>query len=214
MGTRNMFLLAVAACFLTLIGIQALLVEQWLALHVEREEQAYIKQEILRLERFVADIDNGFRGYVLMKQSAFLGPMIAAEGRIPRVVEGLGRLTQDHPDLKGHIEVLQNRIEELLDTKRRLTMELERGQEEAVLAYIRGGEGIALAGTITFAFENLDRKLQERQREWDQDRARRIGWVRWGLPLTAIGGVVCGVTIGRHTVRSGTALRGPVTRFA
>lgn len=214
MGKRNIFLLAVTACFLTVIGIQALLVEQWLALHAEREEQAHIKQEILRLERFVADIDNGFRGYVLMKQSAFLGPMIAAEGRIPRVVEGLGLLTQDRPDLKGHIEVLQARIEELLDTKRRLTMELERGQEEAVLAYIRAGEGIALANTITLAFQNLDRKLQERQREWDQDSARRIEWVRWGLPLTAIGGVACGISIGRAAGRSGTAIRAQLTRFA
>jgi CHASE3 domain sensor protein len=213
MGTRKIFLLAVSVCFLALIGIQALLIEQWLALHAEREEQASIKQEILRLERFVADVDNGFRGYVLMKQPAFLGPMIAAEGRIPRVVEGLGRLTQDQPDLKSHIEVLQARIEELLETKRRLTMELEWGQEEAVLAYIRAGEGIALAGTIMLAFQNLDRKLQERQREWDQDSARRIGWVKWGLPLTAIGGVACGVSIGRHTVRSGTAIRGQVTRF-
>ena len=93
-------------------------------------------------------------------------------------------------------------------------MDLERGQEEAVLAYIRGGEGIALAGTITLAFQNLDRKLQERQREWDRDSARRIGWVRWGLPLTAIGGVACGISIGRNTVRSGTAVRAPVTRFA
>jgi CHASE3 domain sensor protein len=214
MGTRKIFQLAVTACFLTLIGIQALLVEQWLALHVEREEQTSIKEEILRLERLVADIDNGFRGYVLMKQSAFLGPMIAAEGRIPRLIQGLGRLTEDQPDLKGHIEVLQARVEELLDTKRRLTMELERGQEEAVLAYIRGGEGIALAGTITLAFENLDRKLQARQRDWDQDSGRRIGWVRWGLPLTAIGGVACGISVGRHTARSRTAVREPVTRFA
>jgi CHASE3 domain sensor protein len=214
MGKRSIFLLAVVGCFVAVIGIQALLVEQWLSLHAEREEQAYIKQEILRLERLVADIDNGFRGYVLMKQSAFLGPMVAAEGRIPRVLEGLGRLTNDQPDLRGHIEVLQARLDELLDTKRRLTMELERGQEEAVLAYIRGGEGLALASTITLAFQNLDRKLQERQREWDRESARRMGWVRWGLPLTALGGVACGISIGRTTVRSGTAVRAQLARFA
>jgi CHASE3 domain sensor protein len=214
MGKRSVFLLGVVGCFLAIIGIQALLVEQWLALHTEREEQAYIKQEILRLERLVADIDNGFRGYVLMKQSAFLGPMVAAEGQIPRVLEGLGRLTNDRPDLRGHMNVLQARLDELLDTKRRLTMELERGQEETVLTYIRGGEGLALANTITLAFQNLDRKLQERQREWDRDSARRTGWVRWGLPLTALGGVACGISIGRTTARTRAAVRAQQARFA
>jgi CHASE3 domain sensor protein len=209
-----MFLLTVVVSFLVVIGLQTVLVEQWLALHEEREKQATIKQEILRLERLVADIDNGFRGYVLMKQSAFLGPMVAAEGRIPRVVEGLGRLTKDRPDLRGHIEVLQARLDELLDTKRRLTMELGRGQEEAVLAYIRGGEGLALANTITLAFQDLDRKLQERQREWDRDSARRMGWIRWGLPLIAIGGVACGISIGRTTARSASAVRAQLARFA
>lgn len=214
MGKRNVFLLAMVTGFFAIIGIQALLVEEWLALHAEREEQASIKQEVLRLERLVVDVDNGFRGYVLMKQSVFLGPMVAAEGRIPRIVEGLGELTRDRPDLKGHVEVIQARVNELLDTKRRLTMELERGQEEAVLAYIRSGEGLALASTITLAFQNLDRKLVERQREWDRDSARRIGWVRWGLPLTAIGGVACGISIGRAAGRSGTAIRSRLTRFA
>jgi CHASE3 domain sensor protein len=214
MGRHSMFLLTVVVSFLVVIGLQTVLVEQWLALHEEREEQATIKQEILRLERLVADIDNGFRGYVLMKQSAFLGPMVAAEGRIPRVIEGLGRLTKDRPDLRGHIEVLQARLDELLDTKRRLTMELGRGQEEAVLAYIRGGEGLALANTITLAFQDLDRKLQERQREWDRDSARRMGWIRWGLPLIAIGGVACGISIGRTTARSASAVHAQLARFA
>jgi CHASE3 domain sensor protein len=149
-----------------------------------------------------------------MKKSPFLGPMVAAEGRIPRVVEELGRLTQGRPDLQGHIEVIHTRVDELLETKRRLTMDLELGQEESVLAYIGGGEGLALASTITLAFQDLDRKLQDRQREWDRDSKRRIGWIRWGLPLTAIGGVACGISIGRTTGRSRIEIRERFTRFA
>jgi CHASE3 domain sensor protein len=214
MGKRIMFLLTAVACVLGLISLQTVLVERWMGLHEEQEQQAQIRQEVLRLERLVADIDNGFRGYILMKQSAFLGPMVAAEGAIPRVGERLGHLTVARPDLQVRLQVLQARITELLESKRRLTMAWERGEDEAVLAYIRGGECLALASTITLAFQDFDRRLQEREREWDRDRARRSGWVRWGLPLTAIGAVVCGISIGRTTSRSRRTVPAQVARYA
>jgi CHASE3 domain sensor protein len=201
MGTRTMVVLLVVAGVGALFGIQAVLIEQWIELYQERERQTHLKQEILRLQRLVADVDNGFRGYVLMKHSAFLGPMVAAEGQIPRVVERLGELTETRPDLRGCVQIVQARVTELLETKRRLTIELERGQEETVLTYIRGGEGLALANTIALAFQDFDRRLQKGQREWEQDSAKRIGWMRWSLPLTALGGVVCGIGIGRTTDR-------------
>jgi CHASE3 domain sensor protein len=201
MGKRNTFLLAAIGCVLAVIILQVLLVNQWLAMHETRDRQADIRHEILRLERLVADIDNGFRGYVLMKQAAFLGPMIAAEGRLPGVVERLERLTRDRSDLDGRLQVLQARIIELLETKRRLTRDLEQGEEKAVLAYIKGGEGLALASTITLAFQDLDRRLYEQQRKSEEDHMQRSRWMRWGLPLTAIGGVACGISLGRTASR-------------
>ncbi len=214
MDKRRTLVLLAAALFLGLLGIQAALVEQWLAMHERRDSQAQFKQEVLRLERLVADVENGFRGYVLMRQSTFLGPMVSAEGRIPRVLERLDQLTAAQPDLKGRMQVLHARVTELLETKRRLTLDVERGEEEAVLAYIRGGEGLALANTIALAFQELDRRLEDRQRDWDRDNERRVQWVRWGLPVTAIGGVACGIGIGRTTGRSRAAMTAQMTRYA
>jgi len=197
MNARTKWKWAILTLFLGLVGIQAVMVEQWLAMDGERDRQAQIKQGMLRLERMVTDVDNGFRGYVLMKQSFFLRPMIAAEASIPRIVDGLGQMTESWPDLQGRIHVINDRILELLDTKRRLTMEMAEGKEELVLSYVRGGEGVALAQTITLAFRDFDHKLNERQREWDRDMAQVIDWVRWGVPVTAMGSIAGGFAMGR-----------------
>lgn len=180
---------------LGLIGVQGALMEEWRAIYEERERQAKIKQEILRLERLVADVDNGFRGYVLVNQSVFLGPMVSAEGAIPGVVERLSHLTDGWPELQGRIHVLRDRITGLLDAKRRLTMELENGREDVVLAYIRGGEGVAMAKTLALAFQDFDQRLEKRQK--DVQMGQKIEWVRWGLSLTAVVGFIWGIGVGR-----------------
>ncbi|MCC6140095.1 MAG: CHASE3 domain-containing protein [Nitrospira sp.] len=207
MDARTKWTVVILAFFLGLAGIQAVIVERWLALDGERDRQAQIKQSVLRLERMVADVDNGFRGYVLMKQSTFLRPMITAEASIPRIIEGLGQMTEAWPDLRGRIQVIDDRVTELLNTKRRLTMEMANGKEEAVLSYVRGGDGVALAQTITLAFQDFGRKLNERQREWDRDMAQSIAWVRWGVPATAMGGIAGGFGLGRLIGRSHRSAR-------
>ncbi len=209
MSMRKLFWMLTAGA--TLIGlsvIQTVLLEHWEAFHEERERQARIKHEVLRLERLVTDVDNGFRGYVLMKQGVFLGPMIAAEGTIPGVVEGLSLMTEERPDLQGLVGVLKTRVTELLDVKRRLTLELEHGSEQEVLAYIRGGEDLALANTIALVIQDLNRKLNQPEEERNREAAKKMDVVRWSLTIVSIGGVVCGIGIGRATCRSGqTAAR-------
>jgi CHASE3 domain sensor protein len=198
--------LAAGATLMGLLVIQTALLEQWRAIHEERDRQARIKHEVLRLERLVTDVDNGFRGYVLMKQAVFLGPMVAAEGKIPGVVEGLGRMTEEWPGIQGLVRILNDRVNELLEVKRRLTLELERGGEDEVLAYIRGGEGLALANTIALLLQDLSRKLEQQEGDQNRDAAKGVSLVRWGLAVTTVGGVVCGIGIGRATTRSGRTM--------
>ncbi len=189
--------LAAILAFVGLLGVQALLVDHWRTTYEERDHQMRVRQELLRLERLVTDVDKSFRGYVLMKQSVFLGPMVAAEGKIPGVIDGLGRMTETWPDVHGRVLVLQDRINELLDAKRRLTLELERGQDEAVLAYIRAGEGLALANTIELGFQDLSRRLDHREQQRDQRTEQVVKWMRWGLIATATGSLGLGIGIGR-----------------
>lgn len=136
-----------------------------------------------------------------MKQAAFLGPMVSAEGMIPGVMERLGHLTESWPELQGHIQVLRDRVTELLDTKRRLTLDLERGKEDDVLAYIRGGDGLAMAKTLALAFQDLDQRLTRRERDRERQQTEAIDWARWGLTATATVGFLWGLGLGRAANR-------------
>ncbi len=101
---------------------------------------------------------------------------------------------------------MNDRVNELLEVKRRLTLELERGGEEEVLAYIRGGEGLALANTIALLLQDLSRKLEQQEGDQNREAAKGVSLVRWGLAVTTVGGVVCGIGIGRATTRSGRTM--------
>jgi CHASE3 domain sensor protein len=191
------------AALLVLLSIHMVLMAQWGRIHEEQERQARIKEQVLKLERLVTDVDNGFRGYVLVKQSVFLAPMNAAEENVPRVIEELRQLTDSLPDLQGVVLVLRDRINELLEMKRRLTLELERGGEVEVVAYIRGGEGLALANTIALLSQDLKRRLEQREERQKQETANRLTFLQWGTTLTVVAGCAVGIGVGHRLCTGG-----------
>ena len=132
-----------------------------------------------------------------MKESIFLEPMVAAEGKIPRLVENLESMTAPWPDLQGRIRVLSGRVNDLLTVKRRLTKELAQGNEEDVLSYIRGKEGVVLANTIALAFEDLGTRVDQRERAQTRDRAQVRTWTRVVFAATTLGTLGLGVGMGR-----------------
>ena len=71
--------------------VQIPLLWQWNTIHHAQQQRNQIKEEILRLQRLTADIENGFRGYVLTNQSAFLHPVVSGEARVQDSVEHLMR---------------------------------------------------------------------------------------------------------------------------
>lgn len=198
MRNRKLVRLIVAGVvFLCLFGAQMVLVEQWRAIQAERDREVLITQEVLRLERLIADVDNGFRGYVLMKQSMFLEPMVAAEAKIPGVLARFGEMTEHWPELQRDVATLQQRITEFLETKRRLSVDLSLGKEEEVLAFIRGGEGVAMAKTIALAVQDVEQRIDQRRRDRKQNASQGTDWVGWSLALTAAAWFLFGVGTGR-----------------
>lgn len=203
--------LGVGLSVLCLLMVQRLLVEEWRTIEEDLQRQAWLKEEVRLLERLVVEVDSSFRGYLLAKQSVFLQAMKAADGSIPRVMERVTHLTEGWPDLQGRIEILRARVMDLLDTKRRLVMQAEQGGDEVVLAYIRGGDGLAMAKTLALAFEDLNHKID--MRRGNRQTADRLEWIRWGLTTTGAVGFLWGIGIGRTTVRTGATGRLSVSDF-
>lgn len=174
---------------------QVYILKQWHEVSNAQELRNAITVQVLQLRRLATDIDSGFRGYALMRQSVFLVPVVAAEAEIPRALERLTELTEKTPPLQGGVQVLKRRLEELIETKRRLTFKIGSGQQEEVLSYVRGGEGVALAKTIVNVFDDLDAKIEREFREADLSQAGPWKRAMWQLVAAQAGAVLVGLLL-------------------
>jgi CHASE3 domain sensor protein len=134
---------------------------QWHAISQAQQERNRIREEVLRLQWLAADVENGFRGYVLTNQTAFLHPVVTGEAKMQDSIDHLLRLTHQLPNLQARVRVLETRLRELIESKRKLTLQIDSGKQEEVLAYIRAGEGLVLSKTIEKAVEDFESRLAE-----------------------------------------------------
>ena len=68
------------------IAIHLYLVQQLLGLQEQRQELMLAEEQIHVLGRLAIDIEDGFRGYVLTKEPAFLAPLDEAEAKLDQAL--------------------------------------------------------------------------------------------------------------------------------
>ena len=151
------------------ILVQIPLVWQWHTVIHSQQLMNRIREEVLRLQWLTADIENGFRGYVLTNQATFLHPVVAGEAKVQDSVDQLLRLTKDLPNLQARVNVLAMRLHEMIESKRQLTLQIDNGKQDDVLGYIRAGEGLVLTKTIEKAVEDFNARLAEEFSRVDTD---------------------------------------------
>jgi CHASE3 domain sensor protein len=174
---------------------EAFILQQWHQTLEAQQQRSALREEVLRLRRLVADIDSGFRGYALMRQSMFLAPMVAAEAELPQAMQRLSDLTVDMPSLQGGVQVLRRRLDELVDSKRRLTGQIDNGKQEEALAYIRTGNGVALAKTVANVFDDLDMKIEHEFKDADLSQDQKQTKTMWQLVMAQAGVMFVGVLV-------------------
>ena len=171
------------------------ILQQWHQTLEAQQQRSALREEVLRLRRLVADIDSGFRGYALMRQTMFLAPMVAAEAELPQAMQRLSDLTVDMPSLQGGVQVLRRRLDELVDSKRRLTGQIDNGNQEEALAYIRTGNGVALAKTVANVFDDLDMKIEHEFKDADLSQDQKQTKTMWQLVMAQAGVMFVGVLV-------------------
>ncbi|MGD9725132.1 MAG: CHASE3 domain-containing protein [Nitrospiraceae bacterium] len=196
------YALAALAPVALFVLIQIPLVWHWHSIHQAQQQRTQIKEEVLRLQALTADIENGFRGYVLTKQSAFLHPVVHGEAKVQGVLDHLMDLTKDLPNLLARVKVLQERIHELIDTKRRLTKQMDSGEQEAVMSYIRFGDGLALSKTIEKAMEDFEVRIEGEFSRFDMEETTLKERMLQKLLIAAAGMFVLGILITRLIFRA------------
>lgn len=201
--------LGTVVVLLLLVSVEEIvIIKQWHENLETQQRRSAIREELLRIQRLVAEIDNGFRGYALMRQSIFLAPMVAAEAALPQSIQRLTQLTEDRPSLQGGVQVLRRRLDELVATKRRLALQLDNGQQEEALAYVRTGDGVVLSKTIVNLVEDLDAKLAREFGGADSAPADFKITTIWRLVAAQTGAVALGILI-MEIVIAMFSLRGP-----
>ncbi|WP_447600544.1 CHASE3 domain-containing protein [Nitrospira sp. Nam80] len=196
------YALAALAPVALFILIQIPLVWHWHSIHQAQQQRTQIKEEVLRLQALTADIENGFRGYVLTKQSAFLHPVVYGEAKVQGVLDHLLDLTKDLPNLLARVKVLQERVHELIDAKRRLTKQMDSGEQEAVMSYIRFGDGLALAKTIEKAMEDLEVRIEGEFSRFDMEETTLKERMLQKLLIADAGMLVLGIFVTRLIFRA------------
>jgi CHASE3 domain sensor protein len=182
--------------------VQIPVVWQWHAINQAQQEKHQIKEEMLRLQWLTADIENGFRGYVLTGQTAFLQPVVTGEAKVQDSIDRLLRLTQNSPNLQARIKVLTTRLRELIESKRKLTMQVDNGKQEEVLSYIRSGEGLVLSKTIEKAVEDFEGRLADEFTQVDLDEKSLKEQTIQRLLIADAAMLIIGILMARMVFRS------------
>ena len=112
------------------------------------------------------------------------------------------RLTQDLPNLQARVKVLSNRLRELIDSKRKMTLQVDNGKQEEVLAYIRAGEGLVLSKTIEKAIEDFETRIDGEFSRYDVDEASLKERTLQRLLLADAAMLLLGILVTRIVFRS------------
>lgn len=198
------YAVAALAPVILFILVQIPLVWHWHAIQTAQQTRTKITEDVLRLHRLAVDIENGFRGYVLTKQAAFLHPVVNAEAKVQGVLDHLLEVTKDRQSLHVRIKVLHARIHELIETKRRLTKQIDGGDQESVMSYIQYGDGLALSKTIEKAMEDLEVRIAEEFSRADVDETTLREGMFLKLLIADLGTLLLGILVTRVVVRAAT----------
>ncbi|WP_455378154.1 ATP-binding protein [Petrachloros mirabilis] len=185
-------------------------VQNLLDLQQQRHDLILAHEQVRKLRRLAIDIEDGFRGYVLTQQDAFLTPLKEAERRIDRVMTDtnalLARVSGSSEDLRS----LEGQLKKLLQSKHELIADIEHGNLSGVLSYVQSGEGLRLSDAIRKDLRRVEDRL-EQQRELLNTEANALSQRTFiGLWVALAGVVILGWGVSRILARS---LTNPIMRL-
>lgn len=186
-------------------SIHLLLVDRLLTIQQARHDALLTREQVHVLHRLAVDIEDGFRGYLLTEQPAFLSPLHEAEAKLtPLLVEVLDQ-TKDRPILANDLRGIERRLTELLESKHRLLAQFQAGRKSEVFSYVREGQGLALSDALRLDFRLLEDRLENEVEQYNERASSLSTLAFWGLLIAVVGVIALGLV-------SSTILAGSITR--
>jgi len=186
------------------------IVQQLLTTQQERHGLILAREQVELLQRLAIDIEDGFRGYVLTQQPAFLAPLTEAEAKVDPALASAARLLAGLSGFPDNFEPIARQLKDLLRSKHELIADIQRGDTAKALSYIRLGEGLRKSDRLRQDLRAIEDRLQD-QRHSLNVRAKALSHQTFvGLWIALAGVVIMAWISSRMLARS---LTDPITRL-
>ncbi|WP_455388854.1 ATP-binding protein [Petrachloros mirabilis] len=203
-------LLLLCALLVAGFAIHLSFIQQLLSLQQQRHGLELAIGEVHQLARLGVDIEDGFRGYVMTQQPAFLTPLTEAETKLDKTLSNANKALAELPGLSISLAPIEQQLKALLQSKHELIADIQGGTADKALAYVRSGEGLRLSDRIRIDIRTVEDRL-ERQRQSMSEQAEALSERTFvGLWIALTGVVVLGWIVSRIFARS---LTDPITRL-
>jgi signal transduction histidine kinase/CHASE3 domain sensor protein len=186
------------------------LVQQLLTLQQQRQDLILAHEQVNLLRRLAVDIEDGFRGYLLTQQPAFLAPLTEAESKIDQALEDAKRSLATASGSAATLTPIERQLKDFLRSKHELIAEVQRGDEENALAYVRSGEGLRMSDRFRQELRSIEDQLEHRRELFNEQGMALSKLTFIGLWIALAGVVILGWTSSRMLARS---LTNPLTRL-
>jgi signal transduction histidine kinase/CHASE3 domain sensor protein len=182
--------LILAFIVLPVVGMMLLYLNtlrQSLAVQEEMDRLLEIQVQTGSIRSIAVDVQDGFRGFVLVRNEKFLEPFYAAEMAFDPAINKLKQMVRDDPEQLQRVSQIEARIRALLQRKKQLIAAVRLGDLRPALEHIESGEGpnalIAIREDLQI-FENIEKQRRSERRAYAERLALAT---RYGLVGVVIG---------------------------
>jgi signal transduction histidine kinase/CHASE3 domain sensor protein len=191
-------------CVPLIAGLSAhlYLVQQLLILQEKRQDLILAHEQVNLLRRLAVDIEDGFRGYLLTQQPAFLAPLTEAESKIDQALEDAKRTLAAASGSTDILSSIEQQLKSFLRSKHELIAEVQRGEAENALAYVRSGEGLRMSDRFRQELRSIEDHLEHRRELFNEEGMALSRLTFIGLWVALAGVVILGWTSSRMLARS------------
>jgi signal transduction histidine kinase/CHASE3 domain sensor protein len=192
------------------IAIHLYVVQQLLGLQQQKQDLMLADKQVHVLGRLAVDIEDGFRGYVLTQQPAFLAPLVEAEAKLNQALSDASTSLAKLSGSPNQLASIERQLKDLLHSKQELIADIQKGLADKALAYVRSGEGLRLSDLLRADLRTVEDRLM-RQRNSLNEQADALSQRTFvGLWITLAGVVALGWIVSRVLARS---LKDPITQL-
>jgi signal transduction histidine kinase/CHASE3 domain sensor protein len=192
------------------IAIHLYVVQQLLGLQQQKQDLTLADKQVHVLERLAVDIEDGFRGYVLTQQPAFLVPLIEAEAKLNQALSDASASLAKLPGSSNQLDSIERQLKDFLHSKQELIADIQRGGGDKALEYVRSGEGLRLSDLLRADLRTVEDRLM-RHRNFLKEQADALSQRTFvGLWITLAGVVALGWIVSRVLARS---LKDPIMQL-